>query len=292
MRGNFIQNSTKIFQAPTLNFSNMSLGFESAKIVNQILLECYKSPSLKGYCKLNISQNNFCETSKKLILRTISSHTKFVYLNLQNNDLDDAMLSYFFKNLQENQYLVHLDIGNHKKKSFGNKMIKRNKIKERAAIALSGYLRNQSVLQILDLDNIGINKESFDFVMEGVANSNLISLDLSRNDITDDCIYVLNLQFSDVKYMLQELKLDELPITDRCSEHLASFLRDTKIERLSLCKTQMKSEGLKNFIESIERNSYLLSLNLSENVFSEVEPNVLEHFLILNCNLKTLNLSN
>jgi hypothetical protein len=174
-----MQNSAKIFKSPTLNFSNMSLGSESAKVLNLILMECYKTPSLKCYSKLDISQNSFCDASNKLILRAISTHKKFVYINLQNNDMDDMILSYFFRHLQENHHLVHLDIGN-------LKMLRRNKIKARSAIALGGYLRNQSVLQILNLDNIGINKESFDFVMEGVVNSNLISLNLSRNDITDD----------------------------------------------------------------------------------------------------------
>jgi Ran GTPase-activating protein (RanGAP) involved in mRNA processing and transport len=285
LRANFMQNSAKIFKSPTLNFSNMSLGSESAKVLNLILMECYKTPSLKCYSKLDISQNSFCDASNKLILRAISTHKKFVYINLQNNDMDDMILSYFFRHLQENHHLVHLDIGN-------LKMLRRNKIKARSAIALGGYLRNQSVLQILNLDNIGINKESFDFVMEGVVNSNLISLNLSRNDITDDWIYTLNLQFNDIKYQLQELKLDELPITDKWSEHLASFLRETKIERLSLSKTQMRNEGLRNVIESIERNPNISYLNLSENVFSDIEPIVLEHFLTLNHQIKSLNLSN
>jgi len=110
---------------------------------------------------------------------------------LQRLFLRYGMLPYFndyyrslFRNLQINNTLCHLNISN-------NKILSRNEQRYRCAEALGGLLANSVSLQILNFQNIGISELTFECIMTGVAQSNVISLNISHNDIDDSCMAIL-----------------------------------------------------------------------------------------------------
>lgn len=119
--------------------------------------------------------------------------------------MDDLTLSYLFKHLQKNNTIVDLDIGN-------PKMQNRNKLRSKGSVALRGLLKLNKVIQILNLRNLGINFESFQNVIQGVAESGLVSLNLSQNMINSDCILYLNEKHPSTKDLLQDLTLNETPL--------------------------------------------------------------------------------
>jgi hypothetical protein len=122
--------------------------------------------------KLVLANNCVKDEGLRYLSKTIVNHPRLVYLNLQNNDLTDVSLCTLFRCLQRNHTVIHLDIGN-------NHTLGRNKLRQRGAEALKGLLCNNSVLQILNLENLGVNIETFETVIAGVSESNVISLNLS-----------------------------------------------------------------------------------------------------------------
>ena len=218
LRENFMLASSKIFKGTTLNFSNLNFGPECAKIASKIISVYtwntnYKSESLKSpqsLCcsKINLSNNNFGIQNLKILIRVWINQPRLIHLNLQNNDIDDLTMWYLFKNLQTNITIIHLDIGN-------SKMAHRNRIRKRSSLALKWLLTVNKSLQILNLQNWGINFITFENIINGVAQSELISLNISQNDINDEWILILNEKYSSVKYKLQELVLNHVPVVDK-----------------------------------------------------------------------------
>ena len=218
LRENFMIASKRIFKKPVLDFSSLNLGSEWAKIVAQILtVYTYKpyendafphknSDKALPWSKVNLSNNSFGMHNLKTLIRVCLNHPRLIYLNLQNNDIDDLTLSYLLRNMQRNITIVHLDIGN-------TKMLNRNRVRKRSSIAFRGLLTNNKSLQILGLQDWGINSETFGNIIEGVVRSQLISLNLSQNDINDECISLMNEKYSNIKYQLQELILTDTQIS-------------------------------------------------------------------------------
>lgn len=170
LKENFVATADRIFCGKLLSFKDLGLGSESllvvAKIVNTYVYESDEFrhrqvskllPShlnLANASSLKIQKTSkdeaeFCasnELSVKYLIKSITSHKRLVYVNLQNNGLGDRALGYLFKHLQSNMSIVHLDVGN-------SSMQGRNKIRRKAAESLRNLLRLNSVLQILNLEN-------------------------------------------------------------------------------------------------------------------------------------------
>ena len=137
------ENKARLLRPTHLNLANMTkLGF--SKSISQVE-----------------EKEQIEDIGVRMILNSIIKHKSLVYVNLQNNNMDDGILCILFKGLQHNNTIIHIDIGN----GF---VLGRNKIRMRAAEGLRGLLLNNSVLQILNIENCGVNQETFPIIIKGV----------------------------------------------------------------------------------------------------------------------------
>ena len=189
-----------------------------------------KFSKVNGQSDINESAN---DVGVKMIINSIIKHKSLIYINLQNNDMNDEILCILFKGLQLNNTIVHIDIGN-------GYVLGRNKIRIRAAEALKELLWVNKVLQILNIENWGINQETFPIITSGILSSNVISLNLSSNDINNTWIQTLTEDYLNLKYQLIELKLGNIKINDKCWYFLTTFLHESKLQKLDLSNNQLQ----------------------------------------------------
>lgn len=118
--------------------------------------------------------------------------------------------------------------------------------------------------------------------------SNVISLNLSHNDIDSECIGLMAM--SQLKYTLQILNLSNTPLMDRSAGALFKFLQETKINRVNLAKTQLKLKGVLAVLSALKRNQYVTHLYLQGNEWETEDYTHLLRFFEVNFTLKYISL--
>jgi len=151
---------------------------------------------------------------------------------------------------------------------------------------------------MLNLENLRITKENFGIIISGVAKSNLISLNISSNDLTNEGANWLFKDHNDLKHKLTELKMSNVKITDKWSNELIDFIHDGKIQRLYISNNPgLKFDTINRIFGVLQRNQHLSHLDLQGtdmyteySIFYNSEVN--KDFVKQNNILNHLNLSN
>lgn len=170
---NFLKSAQNFWTQLNLSFKDFGIGTESCKVIAKILRtyqyahndETSEFPKVQLAAKLDLSNNLIKDESFKFLIRPIWEHKRLVHVNLLNNDLTDDSFCSLFKFLQMNTTIMSLYLGN-------NNLKGKNKLKNRGWEALSRMLENNSVLQILDLQNIGLKEDTFCTIIKGRILSN------------------------------------------------------------------------------------------------------------------------
>ena len=167
--------------------------------------------------------------------------------------------------------------------------------------AIVNFLKMQNAILMIDLrcNNIGSLgcKEISKLCSRNVIESNckpLRSLNLSRNEITDDGVKYLAGALNDRNCQLNTLNLSGNKIKDKGVKYLADALKGSncKLNTLNLA-SNVTDEGVKYLAEALkDSNCKLNSLNLAQNDVTDDGVKYLAGALNdRNCQLNTLNLS-
>ena len=197
----------------------------------------------------------------------------------------------FSISLIHNTQLISLNLGN-------SSLLGKNKIRILGAESLSKLLSKNQILQILNLESVGITSSSFKTIVDGVSKSNLISLNVYNNDIGNDGISYLLEDHSDLKLQLQELNIGKTGISSKLGKPLIDFIHGCKLQKLNISNNSgIKFKTVYQIFDVIQRNQYLFHFNcqgvdLYTNASQTQITTQNTNFLKPNQVLKTLNLSN
>ena len=249
-------------------------------------------------CKTNISKlitfkiNHNCITVEAAndIASFLSHNKKLQVLDLSCNDLQESGCKNIFEALQDNCILTSLKIGN-------------CHATDKTADEIANVLLNNPGLEELDLSCNNIST-CFVNIFKGMKNiSNLVSIDISHNTITDDAVddlvYIFlcntSLQVLDLSYnnlstsdtakifqgmknisKLEAINIGHNMITDEAADSIAAVLsRNSNLQVLNMSFNCLGSEGCIKIFNGMKNASYLRNIDISNNkITCEASENI------------------
>ena len=152
-------------------------------------------------------------------------------IDLSSNGLTSSGASMLFQALKLNPYLTHLNLEN-------NQLNKNDKFYK-----VSELLKSNKILKSLNLSNCKLSRSDAESISEGLAyNKALLNLNLSKNNIgTAGCIWI----FEALRY------------------------EKTKLNTIDLSSNNIRNEGVKALIATLEVNFALEKINLYNNIIND-----------------------
>lgn len=257
---------------------------------------------------LKISNNFFQNNDIDLFLKSLKYNCNLEKLYFSNCQLGSSSSEILSESLKKNTTLKHLEICAWKINKKGGKFIAKSLIENNTlthlnfgdnnmgfhgSLSVLNSLKNNQSLQYLNLykNNIDITKINKFYYFEALEyNNSLRELCLSYNSIGNQgakCLFKgLQHNTSIEKLDLTAIKIDHTVI----EESLSNLLKNNKLSFrvLILKRNNIGNEGIKSLSNSLENNTTLLHLDLSENGINEA-------FTYFNClqfntSLQVLNL--
>ena len=284
-------------------------------------LELYIDPLLNlDFFKFNKIHFNNVYISSSLLMKKISSLINMnidniKILSLQNNNIDDNYAKILFKSIKNNQNLIVLNLDHNQISSRGIKYIETFLIKNNTlnTLVLSyNYLSTSGSnllfsflkenintnLRTLDISYNGIGEGGIDSLVNYIkTNKKLISLFLSGNYLCDkglhkfsNSLFINNKDNKTVR--LSYLDISNNSFTKNCFIYINNiiyfslFISSINISYNSLC-----FEGISNIFSCINKQSKLVSLDLSKTNLDEKSIEFISKKLDKSIALRILNLS-
>ncbi|CAG8583487.1 349_t:CDS:2 [Cetraspora pellucida] len=224
-----------------LNLSSNNLTYQSERIVAEILAT---NKTLKS---LNLSFNKISST-----LDSLEREGRISITGRYSYDRNSALkVNNLAKALEKNKTLKKLDLSS-------------NYIRLEAGRSIAKALTMNKVINELSFSDNGIVSELKDLLINILANSNIISINLKSTKISSDMVISLS-------GLLKSNK--------------------TKLRCLNLSRNEISSEAIGSLIEALEENTHLRSLDLSNITSAGQIGRELAKSLEINRTLKCLNLS-
>ena len=231
----FLSRNTKLQQ---LDLNHNSLLSRGIMIICKI--------NLSKLTTISIGHNSITVEATDDIADFLSHNTKLQVLDLSCSDLQEAGCRIIFKKLQNVSTLTSLKVSN---------------CNINAVDELSTVMDNNMLLQELGLSYNNLSKSDFSIILKKMKKiSNLITLDVSHNMITDEAS-------------------DELETV---------LLHNLSLQQLNLSHNNFSSLSVVNLLKNV---SNLMKINISYTRITNTTVNSLVDLLICNPSLKEINLS-
>ena len=291
--------ATFISDSDELEELDLSCNILQESGINMIL----KSINISNLTKLNIANNNITTTLES-IAGTLSGATKLVELDLSYNKFGANPMDSF--SYTSNAMFVNLMKFN----------ISGNKISNgTAAIALAKGLADNTKLKELDLSDNNLNTEGIKKILNRLKTSNLVKLNISHNNISDEAaddiadflsknpkLEELDLSYNNLLTVvaiyrtnlsnLIDFNISHNNITIAAVDDIAAFLScNRKLLAFDLSYNDLHELGCKKIFKVLQNISVLSVLKVSNsNVINEVTDE-LAAILLQNTLLQELDLS-
>lgn len=301
----------KFFLYCTLHFANKDiklleygLGPKSAKVIGEILAR----NAFFAYVRLG--KNYLGDNGVVDLMTGIMDNTTIVHLDLSNNNLSPEGCVFILKSLANHRTLYSLNLG-----SF--EALHKNKLGKASKEEIKNFLSQNSVIGVLNLYGVGVSEVITEIAFGVTQSKSLVSLNLGGNalgpsevnviasplrgsgvlvlDLSENCIgnegasIVADAIASE--YFLQQLHLRGNQIGFKgCKEIFSSLYSNVYLEKLDLSQNPMHFLP-KEIANSLDNNTSLKDLNLSECLLKKEALLVLSKLFAKNKGIVTLNLS-
>ncbi|CAF3511751.1 unnamed protein product [Adineta steineri] len=186
------------------------------------LLELYnemkKNPT--KYWSINMRSNsNMSLNAYNIFLDILNCDIRVAELYLGEDDMNEEMQKYFFKDFRDNNTVEHLDISH-------------NKLCSQAMKYIGSFLKHSSKICVFTLRKCQIDSEGIRYLCKGLSESRLYSLSLINNPLgNDSCARI----FSSIPPSLKSLSLWGDDIPESSLQTIIDFLNTNKtLETLNL----------------------------------------------------------
>jgi Ran GTPase-activating protein (RanGAP) involved in mRNA processing and transport len=263
-----------------LIFREIGLGFNSAKILGQIL-------RLNNFSYLDLKKNVLGNKGLKELAKSISTNASLIHVDIGSNDITYEGANSFFVGLRKHKTLSSISVAN----SDG---LHRNRIGAKGWIGLNELLTKNKLITMINISDNSIGVEGIKTMLNGLTPNtfNLIYLNLTNNDLGPECIPDLKVMLESPH--LQELRLSANTLNDTSAEALSLFFYKQvwQIRKIDLSNNKITSRGCRLLMQAIKQNNFLTHLNFENNpLIGNGELKELKHFLNNNEWLQNLNLS-
>ncbi|CAF1573621.1 unnamed protein product, partial [Adineta steineri] len=186
------------------------------------LLELYnemkKNPT--KYWSINMRSNsNMSLNAYNIFLDILNCDIRVAELYLGEDDMNEEMQKYFFKDFRDNNTVEHLDISH-------------NKLCSQAMKYIGSFLKHSSKTCVFTLRKCQIDSEGIRYLCKGLSESRLYSLSLINNPLGNDSCARL---FSSIPPSLKSLSLWGDDIPESSLQTIIDFLNTNKtLETLNL----------------------------------------------------------
>ena len=272
----------KILKDRTMNFTDNRLGPYSAESIGKAL---NKNPD---FCKLKLSKNSLGDEGVKLLLQELNKNTNIIHIDVSSNDIKPEGANYFLSGIKLHESIVSIDIGSHEGLS-------KNRLGAIGVAPVREILRENPILMQLNLADTSLGPEGLKFVIEGLrVNKSLEVLNISKNSTGGKIMNEL-LQ-AVAKSRLIELNLSGNQIGMEGSVALGEFLltqaeRNTTLTNLDISCNKITFKGSNHIFRGLKTNAFITDLNIECNSLTEKSAPVIMHCLAVNKTLACLNLS-
>lgn len=222
---------------------------------NTLYIEVF-SKALQNSCfltKLNLENCHIGDELASSIFKLLS-RTLIKELNLNSNELTSESLAVLVDSSNDSQldslFISSNNFGNDGAQIL-NKAISSNICSSLASLKIS----------MIDMDDIGV--ASF---LPAIGNSNLVELDISVNNCTDDSGKELFSYLVKEKNQIENLTVAGNNYTDEILDDLERTLqdKDCRLKKLDISENNFTVNGLKRVLSACTSNSSLTQLNISK----------------------------
>lgn len=223
----------------------------------------------------------------KLLLRKIS------YLDISKNPIGQAGIDDLSLGLRMSMNLIHIDVGSCGLNDKGAETLfdalttnesitslsmsdsneHRNKLTSKAWTAMKAMLSENKTLSILNLTNTSLKNTGLSLIHQGILGnekSSIVSLNLTKNDLTFKCMKEVASLIEDTQIM--SLVLNQNAIEDKGVSLLKDSLTKNycpNIKKLSLEACSINHSGVLHLFKAMTCMVNMSYVNLSQNHFVE-----------------------
>ena len=257
------------------------LGLKSINFLGNIL---YNTDRIS---KLNLSKNNLGDIGVEILINSIKNSKSLIYLNISSNGITYKGGESIFKNIANHQSLIDFNIctieGSNKN---------RNRLTSVGIKDIELYLKNNRLIEFLNICGNSIKNEGFILVCKGMNDNHSInSLNISHNEIEEKGI-IQGLKC--IKSSIKQLTFLDISKNNIMNEGVITLTNKLKFFpnlislNISFCGFEFK--GFRHLIKSLQYNRKIEKLNVSGNrIKSKNFDSIKDYFSFIG--LKSLNMS-
>jgi len=237
--------------------NNLDYGDDHFSLRDQLdLLVDYTQELMYGEAILDEQVQKFWEDSMQPFLTALKCNSTIKVLDLSSTEMENEDALRIIEALEENQTVLELDLSG-------------NYIDDEGAALILKCLRNNRRLQKLNLSKNYIGVESAEHIaefMNPIEQKMLLQV-LQRQSIGEDtAIHYSNY----LKNPLVSLNLSENEISDECVQRIAQALSQNRsLQNLDISQNQITDQGAEVMAKVIVANGTLVELSLDNNSISE-----------------------
>jgi len=213
------------------------------------------------FIKLNLSKNSIGDYGAKCIAAALSENSSIIHVDLSNNGIGPEGAADLFEVLGGNEYIASFKLNS-------VEGLNRNRIDARGMRPLASALKENYVLQFLDLSGSCITLEGFNYLAEGLSeNTSLVYLNIADNDIGHK---IQNIVKPLMSCNLLELNISNNRLGDVGLQLLIGIFQPTavkhsKIQTLNIGGNNISAFGATKLFDMLSKNHTVKKLVLDNN---------------------------
>lgn len=242
-------------------------------------------PSLSAFIELSslnevrLRSNNMSNNSTNgaVFAKAVRNSQSIRILNLDNCLLGDIMINNILKNLEFSS-LTDLNLNNnsmsskafldlpqlHKLPKLKFLSVSNNNLGNEGIEAITKYVLTISTLTTLKISMVEMDDDGLSCLVINLSDSNLVELDVSANNCTDDSGKLLFDFLSAPTSKLEVLNAAGMFTNEIVPSIINCLEKGKSLKKLDLSESQMKSTDLQKILTSSKLNSSLVYLNLGK----------------------------
>ena len=263
-----------------INLSECNFGFNSIKTICDFIEKYSNKVS-----RLILARNNIGDKGVEVVTNMLEDNDYILHLDLSSNDIGVKGGNKIFKTLIHHQSLISLNISS-------LEGVNRNRISSEGAKLIEDVLKTNHFLEYLNVSGNSIKNEGVKYIMSGLDNNPTLKyLDISKNEIDEKGAENIML-FLHQSHLLT-LNISSNPIKNEGLLYIANALITKALfflNSIDLSECKLTFEGLRSFLKKVNYNQKLNAIHLNRNNFYARGFDELET-VISPMNLRILSLS-
>jgi len=213
------------------------------------------------FIKLNLSKNAIGDYGAKCIAAALYENKSIIHVDLSNNGIGPEGAADLFSILTGNEYIASFKLNS-------VEGLNRNRIDAKGMRPLATALKENYVLQFLDISGSCITLEGFNYLAEGLSgNTSLVYLNISDNDIGPKIQNIIKPLMS---CNLLELDISKNRLGDAGLQLLIGIFQPTavphsKIQTLNIGGNNITAFGATKLFDMLSKNNTVKKLILDNN---------------------------